>query len=68
MLLFFKNLGEKQPSWLMTIADDAFAIYFLHILFFILFVPDLAYFTFIYTIAQISIILAGVVLLLRSVS
>ena len=67
-LLFFKNLGEKQPKWLMTIATDAFAIYFLHILFFIIFIPDLGYFTFIHTIAQYSSVLAGAVLLLLSVS
>lgn len=68
MLLFFKNLGEKQPKWLMTIANDAFAIYFLHILFFIFIVPDLGYFTFIHTIAQYSSVMAGLVLLVLSVS
>lgn len=68
ILLFFKNLGEKQPKWLMTIANDAFAIYFLHILFFIVFVPDLGYFTFIHTIAQYSSVMAGAVLLVLSVS
>ena len=67
MLLFFKNLGENQPKWLMAIANDAFAIYFLHILFFIIFCPDLGYFTFINTIAQFSSILAGLILLLLSI-
>ena len=51
----------------MAIANDAFAIYFLHILFFIIFCPDLGYFTFINTIAQFSSILAGLILLLLSI-
>jgi len=29
-MLFFKSLGENQPKWLLTLANNSFAIYFLH--------------------------------------
>jgi surface polysaccharide O-acyltransferase-like enzyme len=30
VIVLFKNLGEKQPRWLVPLANNAFSIYFLH--------------------------------------
>lgn len=59
VLLFFKNLGDKQPKWLQPIAKDAFAIYFLHVFFmgiFIVYLGNLKYFV---IIAKFNSLLIG---------
>jgi peptidoglycan/LPS O-acetylase OafA/YrhL len=33
VIVLFKNLGEKQPRWLVPLANNAFSIYFLHAFF-----------------------------------
>lgn len=67
VLLFFKNLGDKQPKWLQPIAKDAFTIYFLHVFFlgiFIVYLGNLKYFI---VIAEFSSLLIGAFYLVFSI-
>lgn len=68
VLLFFKQLGDNQPKWLHPIANDAFSIYFLHILFIGILLGYFGPLTYFKAIAEFNSILGGLFLLITSIT
>ena len=68
VLLFFKQLGDNQPKWLHPLANDAFSIYFLHILFIGIVLGYLGPLTFFKAISEFNSILGGLFLLITSIA
>lgn len=66
VLLVFKNLGDKQPSWLHRIATDAFTIYFIHSFFVAIAMGALLPFLTYTKISPFNIILGAIIILIIS--
>lgn len=68
IIVLFKNLGDRQPRWLNPVANYAFVIYFLHVLFINLLIEPLLHLLNMHDIAPFNLFLPGLIFLTSSIA
>lgn len=67
-ILMFKNMGDRQPRWLNSIASYAFVIYFLHASFLDLLAEPLMPLSTMHEMAPLNLVLSALMFLTLSIS